>query len=116
MRFVIYDDESLEPITVIDLPLTDRCIDQRGRRWRVHVPPQFPLQIMPSNELQEPQIVDLWFEQFVRGKRVAWMCFTRAADLAMMLNPAFLPGQYSAVNELRDQVQNLQRLLLMVLR
>jgi hypothetical protein len=38
MRVVIYDDEDMEPITVINLKgLTRRDLEQRGMRWCVCV-------------------------------------------------------------------------------
>jgi hypothetical protein len=126
MRFVIYDDETLEPITVLNLPFTDRDIDQkmreRGRRWRVPVPPELPVTWQPvevSPQYEEARIVDLEFEPFVRnsrrnGEQRSWMCFTRAAELAMLLKPDWLPGQRSAVNYLQDQNDRLTRMLMRV--
>lgn len=39
MRVVIYDDEDMEPITVINLRgVTMRDLKERGMRWRVPVP------------------------------------------------------------------------------
>jgi hypothetical protein len=124
MRFVIYDDESLEPITVLNLPLTysdiDRRIEERGRRWRVAVPPPRAPMVLtfdeyPANE--KMLVVDLEFEPFVRnsrrhGEQRSWFCYTRATDLAMLLNRAWLPGQLSAVNYLQDQNDALTRLLM----
>jgi hypothetical protein len=41
MRIVIYDDESFEPVTVVNLPgVTYRDVLSRGRKWRVAVPPR----------------------------------------------------------------------------
>lgn len=112
MRFVVYDDESLEPITVLNLPLTEREALAR-HYWRVPVPPPVSLSpVSKEDDLQTVQIVDLWFEQFVRGRQRSVMCFTKATGLAMLLNPAWLPGQRSAVQYLQDQNDMLTRMLM----
>lgn len=114
MRFVIYDDESLEPITVLNLPFTNNWMDDRiaehGYRWRIPVPEPMPLRAPPTADLTTDilRVVDIEFERFVRktsrhGEQRAWFCFTRAADLAMLLNPAWLPGQRRAVDYLTEQ-------------
>lgn len=126
MRFVVYDDETLEPITVINLPFTDRDMNermsQRGYRWRVSVPEplDFSRATEPMPTLQKARIVDLEFEPFVRnsrrhGKQEAWFCFTQATELAMLLNPAWLPGQSNAIGYLMDQNDALTRMLMMAM-
>lgn len=75
MRFVIYDDESLEPITVISLPFTDRDMDQRmrerGQRWRVPVPADMYAGAVafhdPEPECVPIRVVELEFERFIRN-------------------------------------------------
>lgn len=124
MRIVIYDDESMEPITVVNLPITDRDINQRGGLWRVPVPQTITFLARdadPSPMMDQMSIVELRFERVVRrspkwGEQDAWWCFTDAAGLVMLLEPDFLPGQYSAVNRLRDNITSLERLLSMILR
>lgn len=118
MRFVVYDDESLEAITVLNLPLTDRDIEARGRIWRVAVPPKISLTIESGPpRIEKMQVVDLEFEPFVRqssrhGRQRAWFCFTGATELAMLLNPAWLPGQRGAVDYLQDQNDALAKMLM----
>ena len=126
MRFVIYDDESLEPITVLNLPFTNNWMGERirkhGCRWRVPVPAPVEFRVRPMDDYPmttKMRIVDFEFEPFVRnsarhGERRAWFCFTRAADLAMLLNPAWLPGQQPAVNYLMEQNDALTRMLMRV--
>lgn len=125
MRFVIYDDESLEPITVLNLPFTNSWMGERirqhGYRWRLPVPEPFTFRQEPDANLQttEMRIVEIEFEPFVRksrryGEQCAWFCFTRAAELAMLLNPAWLPGQSSAIRYLEDQNDMLTRMLMRV--
>ncbi len=125
MRFVIYDDESLEPITVINLPLSNHWMDvrvaQHGYRWRVAVPPALPPATWREDEpvLEKVRTVDIEFEPFVRksrrhGEQRGWFCFTRATDLAMLLNPAWLPGQRSAVDYLMEENGALTKMLMRV--
>lgn len=118
MRFVIYDDESLEPITVLNLPITERDALQR-RVWRVPVPPSIPA-FYSKDEVPscEPiSVVDIEFEPFQRnslrhGMQRSVFAFTRATELAMLLNPAWLPGQRRAVDYLQDQNDALTNMLL----
>jgi len=124
MRVVIYDDEDMEPITVINLRgVTARDLRERGMLWRVPVPEPTPMRVMPPEEefsLQKMRVVDLEFERFRRRTRdgreqESLICFTKAADLAMLLNPEWLPGQRSAVNYLQDQNDRLTDMLLSVI-
>jgi hypothetical protein len=123
MRVVIYDDESLEPITVLNLPITERDMLER-RIWRVPVPEPMPTswKRMSQEELAQPnpmRVVDIEFERFVRnsrrhGEQRAVFAFTRATDLAMLLNPAWLPGQRMAVDYLQEQNDRLTAMLMRV--
>jgi hypothetical protein len=123
MRVVIYDDESLEPITVLNLPLTERDMLER-RLWRVPVPEPMPVswKRMSQEELAQlhpMRVVDIEFEPFARksqrhGEQRAVFAFTRATDLAMLLNPAWLPGQRAAVDYLQEQNDRLTAMLMRV--
>lgn len=123
MRVVIYDDEDMEPITVIELRgLTARDLRQRGMIWRVPVPEpiNFSMPIEEPATMQTMRIVDLEFEPMRRRTRdgreqESLICFTKAADLAMLLNPSWLPGQRSAVNYLQDQNDRLTDMLMRVI-
>ena len=95
MRVVIYDEESLEPITVVNLPgLTERNLDER-RHWRVsvHDGQNRPRQDHADRKVSDSfRIVDLEFERISRvtithGEQVTWLCLTRATELAMLLTP-----------------------------
>lgn len=113
MRFVIYDDESMEPITVISLRgMTERDIMRHGGRYRIAVPPPLSLTREEDPPTLKMDVVDIWFERFVRRDQESWMAFTRAADLAMLLTPDWLPGQRSAVQMLQDQNDWLTRALM----
>jgi len=117
MRFVIYDDETLEPITVVNLRGVGwKDIERRGRHWRVTVPSPPPTVLMRDSEVPpkfyEMRIVDLWFERFRRKDQESWMCFTKQTDLAMLLLPDWLPGQRATIDELERHNEHLVEILL----
>lgn len=117
MRVVVYDEESLEPITVVNLPgLSDRCLQER-RHWRAVVPP--PL-AKSEGQGAAVEYIDLEFEQISRvtlrhGEQTTWLCLTRAAELAMLLTPDWLPGQRPAVQRLQEENERLANLMLTAL-
>lgn len=115
MRVVIYSAEDLEPITVINLPITERDLEQRGMLWRVHVPPQISAMWSTPDERPTavpPAYVELQFERFMRGKHCGLMCFTNADALAMRLVPDWLLGQRGAVQAIERERDLLATLLL----
>lgn len=115
MRVVIYSAEDLEPITVINLPITERDLEQRGMLWRVHVSPQISATWSTPDErptAAPPPHVELQFERFMRGKQFGFMCFTNADALAMRLVPDWLPGQRGAVRAIERERDLLAKLLL----
>lgn len=119
MRVVLYDDESLEAITVLNLPITERDM-LRQRVWRVPVPEPitFTAQYDPEPpEIIKGRVVEIEFESFHRqsarhGLQRSVFAFTRATELAMLLNPAWLPGQRPAVEYLMDQNDRLTSMLM----
>ncbi|MCB2049065.1 MAG: hypothetical protein KDE32_12695 [Novosphingobium sp.] len=120
MRVVIHDEESLEPITVVTLPgLTEKNLEEK-RHWRVsiHDAANMPRE-MPSERAYSDRLrfVDLTFEKVTRvtithGKQVTWRCITRAADLAMLLTPDWLPGQRPAIDMLQSENERLASLMI----
>jgi len=118
MRVVIFDEETLEPVTVVNLPgLTDRCLEER-KFWRVAVPLTGPVRDADGLHgwTDAVRYVDLEFERFSRctlthGEQLSWLCLTRAADLAMLLEPDFLPGQTPAIQRLQDENARLADLM-----
>ncbi|MBV1917967.1 MAG: hypothetical protein KUG65_07900 [Sphingomonadaceae bacterium] len=119
MRVVIYDEESLEPITVVNLPgLTERNLEEK-QYWRVSVhdgrntPADMPAERAYSDRLR---FVDLTFERVTRvtltyGEQITWRCLTRAADLAILLTPDWLPGQRPALDLLEQENERLADLM-----
>lgn len=119
MRVVIYDEERLEPITVIDLPgLSDMALNER-RDWRVAVQVKEPRRARVGEETKfsdTMRFVDLKFEQISRvtithGEQLTWLCLTRATELAMLLTPDWLPGQRPAIQQLQEENGRLAELI-----
>lgn len=116
MRVVISDEESLEPITVVNLPgLTERCLLEKSH-WRVPVPRSLVPQGRKTDFGNAVQYIDLEFEQISRvtlrhGEQTTWLCLTRAAELAMLLTPDWLPGQRPAVRHLQEENERLAELM-----
>jgi len=120
MRVVIYDEELLEPITVVNLPgLTDLCLQER-KFWRVPVPPSLTRTAKSDKAFgKTPEYIDLEFEQISRitlrhGEQTTWLCLTRATELAMLLTPDWLPGQLPAVQRLQAENERLASLMVEV--
>lgn len=117
MRVVLYDDETMEPLTVLHLPswFTERLV--AGERMRVPM-------ILPMSAIADDDVpvaptpktsVTIWFEQFVRHGREHWFAFTAEGADAMMCRAVFLPGQYREVQS-REQAAFMAGLLGLVQR
>lgn len=126
MKIVIYDDETLEPITFVNLRGVDRReIEKRGMVLRVAVPR--PLNLIARRGELDPmvmekmEVIDLYFEPFRRqtprhGLQETIICFTNAIDLAVRLAPSWMLGQQSAVEYLQTQNDRLTDMLISVLK
>jgi len=120
MRVVIYDEECLEPITVVNLPgLTEKNVTEK-RHWRVSIhdgmnePREAGVNRAFSDSLR---YVDLSFERIARvtvghGEQATWLCLTRATELAMLLTPDWLPGQRPAIEHLQLENERLASLMI----
>ena len=122
MRIVIYDDEDMEPITVVNLRgVGERDIHALGERIRIAVPPPplYPTSFCDAPATAtadiEMRFVDVTFERFTRRGRARFMAFTKTADLAMLLKPDWLPGQRPAVEALWRENDKLTDLFMKVL-
>lgn len=120
MRVVIYDEETLEPVTVVNLPgLTERCLEER-QLWRMALQREVPEPDVhgPDRKFSDSiRYVDLEFDRISRvtlrhGEQVTWLCLTRAADLAMLLTPDWLPGQRPAIEQLQSENERLASLMI----
>lgn len=109
MRLVLFDKESCEAITVVEVrSLTDRAIEDMGRRVRLVVPTTIQSTLStPPTSLVGIQTVDIEFSQLAYGRARGWICFTDAAELAMKLDPAWLPGQLPAVQRIQKDADAL---------
>ena len=121
MRIVIHDDEDMEPITVVNIPgLTSQMIEQHGRFYRLPVYRKYEPFVQPEEDIApiNMDVVDVTFEPIVRihprtGRETySWLCFTKAAALAMLLHPDWLPGQRLTVNDLMEQNDQLTKMLM----
>jgi hypothetical protein len=119
MRVVIFDEETLEPVTVVNLPgMTDQCLEEK-RYWRVALPIAGPHRDSgdePADIGKAIRYVDLEFERFSRvtltfGEQLSWLCLTRATELAMLLTPDWLPGQRAAIQALQQDNDRLAELM-----
>ncbi|GGC24869.1 hypothetical protein GCM10011371_10590 [Novosphingobium marinum] len=116
MRVVIYDEESLEPITVVNLPgLTDRALEEK-RHWRMTLPSPQAEGGDVRRAIAKPRYVDLEFDKISRvslhhGVQETWLCLTRATELAMLLVPDWLPGQRPAIERLQEENARLASLM-----
>lgn len=120
MRFVIYDEETLQPITVVNVPgLSEAEIERMGRRLRLAPPIDVPF-LGPNDGAPVRSmlpVLELSFERLARRNRAGevvegLMCFTSAVDLALMLKPDWLLGQEPAIRQLERQNEALTGMLI----
>jgi len=102
MRFVLYAERDLEPITVIELPISPEHVYQyMGGVVRIAVMP--PLSARPMSDAEAAVAAELW-QQIVNVRvhpligpaphRVrTWMLTTDDEELALLLRSEVLPGQ-----------------------
>jgi len=115
MRFVVYTYD-LEPITVLDLPgMTTEVIEGYNRHFMLAVPENISPTRDDYSAAYTPRTVLLRFERFVRDNVMSWMCFTSQEELAMLLEPTYLPGQRIALLEREKYTRFLEQLLMEVI-
>jgi hypothetical protein len=98
MRVVVYDDETMEPITAITLPkwMTDRL--KAHELIKVPYMPRVMATFDPNVPLDPVRTyAEIWFESFHRNGERHWFCFTRDGEHALRLKSVFLAGQMQAV-------------------
>src|SRR4029079_14678508 len=93
MRVGLFDDETMEPLTVLTLPIWAHEI------LRADEPVTFPIWTEMHGDFRMIDVpkVTLWFEQFVRHGECHWFCSTRDSENALKLRSVFLPGQQKEV-------------------
>ena len=103
-RAVLYAND-FEPVTIIELN------DWAWQFLRMHGSVNISVQIQPETKYVEHCQVPTYHnftvrikaEKLVRGKEEALMLFTADDELAMLLKPAFLPGQYSEIQRRQSE-------------
>lgn len=112
MNVVLYTRD-FEPITVLDLPLW--LVEQMERQGKVRVAVQEPQQWMTQAEAPntvQPKTVIL------ECLRIRWLdgtqktiIVTQDDELALALKPDWLPGQRASINNYRQAIDNLVKML-----
>ena len=119
MNIVLYTKD-FEPITILDLPLW--LVEQMERQGRVRIAVQDPA----TNQLivadtsagkQEPRTVIL------ECLRIRWLdgtqktiIVTKDDELALALRPNWLPGQRASINNYKQAIDNLVKMLKQAMR
>jgi hypothetical protein len=95
MRVVLFSDEDMEPITVLDIPAwaMQRLHDGEIIRFQVPVPIT-DMYVLDDCSVYKPlEVVQVWAERFTRHGQKHCMLFTRNETKAMALRSDILPGQ-----------------------
>lgn len=101
MRYVLYSDEDMEPITVVDLPISPQRLFQH-RVYYVPVlrPPKVINKGDPIDLNSEILILTVWPEWIARKGKKHPMLFVDNDALAMELKATLLPGQRNTLDYL----------------
>jgi len=99
---VLYSDEDMEAITVIDVPMWAMGRMRAGERISFAVPEPLSLSLPADDEAVEfrpMEIVTIWSERFIRRGQEHVMLVTRDDMSALKLAPTELPGQRATAQE-----------------
>lgn len=103
MRVVLYSDQDMEPITVIELP--EFVVDYLNKYKRVTLPvivpmkPSFIYDVDPAINCDVLKQVNIYAETLIRKGQKYMMLFAQDDENALLLKSCFLPGQRSELNE-----------------
>jgi len=108
MRFVIYDKDDHEPITVISLPKWACDVAMQRGHVRVHAMPKFdpkPFDVQAAPEMTvQLTIITLSFEPVYKGKELLmWLVYADDPVSALLLKSTFLPGQRGEINKIKRE-------------
>lgn len=98
---VLYSDEDMEAITVLDVPAWATARLKTGDRISFIVPEPF-IGLCSDEEMAHPpdmKIVTIWAERFMRRDQMHLILFTRDDLNALKMDAADLPGQRSGAQE-----------------
>lgn len=115
MKIVIYDHETYEPITVVEVHISFlREIESGKRPPSLIFPVLHDLLLQSRAELSsyvKMRTVRINFERIMKGNRtLLWLAKTEDGETALLLRSAFLPGQNKEV-QAREQAAFLGGLL-----
>ncbi|MCW5597657.1 MAG: hypothetical protein KIT80_23425 [Chitinophagaceae bacterium] len=103
MRVVLYADQDMEPITVIEL--SEFAVDYLNKYKRVTLPVIVPMKPSFIDD-GDPTIngdvinqVNIYAETLIRKGQKYMILFTQDEESALLLKSCFLPGQRSELNE-----------------
>lgn len=117
MNVVLYTRD-FEPITVIDLPMWALKIGESRGCVCVHVTGQIkPGPVEPGSEALQSAFMRVLLEFIpirMNDKR-SWVVVVDNEEYALLLRPAWLPGQRGEINEYERRIKNLSGALLDIL-
>lgn len=100
MNIVLYNSEDMEPITILDIPLR---LLKRVPKYKLVFPVMKPTNIkfndQPSAQMQELDIIEVWFERYIRNTFIHYFMFTNMGENALLLKSGILPGQQKEFQE-----------------
>lgn len=102
MRAVIYDDETFEPLTVVDLPRWAVDMLEEGRIVRFYVMRPHKVRsynVPDENPTIEHDTVALRFERIYWHGRPHWLAVTHTPETALLMRSTLLAGQHAAVQD-----------------
>lgn len=110
MNVVLYSDEDMEPITVLDLPLELLKLGYEQGFVAVAVMQSVPFKpVGPDEAVAEYKRWDMriFFERLRRRGRDVWLLTTPDYELALMAVASYLPGQAGQVRKLERMNKSL---------
>lgn len=107
LRIIIHDDETFEPITIVEM--------YHWHELGLHVGEHIVVPIMPKitpilRTMSEPveanftiRTITIRFEELRRRNRMYWIGITNDPETALLLRATFLPGQRWALNDIKRE-------------
>lgn len=117
MNIVLYTHD-MEPITIINLPLSAIEFGESQRFVSVAVPMKPRTSCLPNEPIDvRYRKVELEFHKIINmNRRTSWFVTVQDEETALMLTPSWLPGQRGAINKYERDIKDLSSMLLKALR